>query len=182
MGSRRKNGPRANSGMTGIPAIVLDPTPITPPDYNGQSRYDTPYSPQVQEKEESIPKRITPTEIIPPTSFSPSARTYPLPASDLSNSSDGNSLPSPSLYNSPTRSTSRPALLGRQPSNNSHLSSDDAHYRRYVSQYFGITVFTNWRNSSDSRPDEDLHTKDYDDDMLDSMWGGKLVVLFNCAK
>ncbi|OXH34034.1 high-affinity cell membrane calcium channel [Cryptococcus neoformans] len=142
-----------NAEAEGIPAIVLDPTPITPPDYNGQSRYDTPYSPQVQEKEESIPKRITPTEIIPPTSFSPSARTYPLPASDLSNSSDGNSLPSPSLYNSPTRLTSRPALLGRQPSNNSHLSSDDAHYRR------------------DSRPDEDLHTKDYDDDMLDSMWG-----------
>lgn len=158
-------------GMAGIPAIVLDPTPITPPDYSGQSRYDPSYSPQVHEKEESTPKRILSTEIISPTSYFPSGKTHALPVSDLSNS---NSLPSPSFYNSPTRSTPRPESLGRQPSNSSYLSSDDAHYRRYVSQYSDITIFTNWRNSSDSKPDENLHAKDYDEGMSDSMWGGKL--------
>lgn len=166
-------------GTTGIPAIVLDPTPITPPDYNGQSRYEPPYAPQVQERGENFSTPVTSAEIRPPTSFFHSTKTHPLPASDLSHSSDGNSLPSPSIYNSPTRSTPRPALLGRQPSNSSYLSSDDVHYRRYVSQYSDVTIFTNWRISSDSIVDEDSHPKD--EGRLSSLWGGEHA-FFSLAK
>ncbi|WVO12615.1 hypothetical protein L204_100220 [Cryptococcus depauperatus] len=129
-----------NAEAKGIPAIVLEPTPATPPgDRKGifdpfdPTSYGTLYNSN--------------TSVIPPGNpFSPSSprnsdvsalslpvETSSLPASvpiKHATESPNKHSPSPSFSGSHNYSIPRHTALGRQLSNSSHLSSEDAHYRR----------------------------------------------------
>ena len=100
----------------GIPAIVLDPTPVSPPDeemnqYDDSMRETTP-----------SPSRSRQFSLSP----SPEVRTIPLHSPEMSFASINRHSPSLSVSSQPRQS------LPRRVSNSSMLSSDDAHYRRSV--------------------------------------------------
>ncbi|OCF72967.1 high-affinity cell membrane calcium channel [Kwoniella mangroviensis CBS 8886] len=156
LASRDERRRTLNAEAEGIPAIVLEPMPATPPldeiDRNpfhnlpGELRETTPSPPQ------SRMSSPTPS----PEVLSTGTHSHPL-SPDLSfNNNASMSRHSPALSvssttgNRPTHQ-SRPSL-GRQTSNGSMLSSEDAHYRR-------------------ESPTEEFIADDYFDSMATSVWG-----------
>ncbi|ODO05658.1 hypothetical protein I350_04717 [Cryptococcus amylolentus CBS 6273] len=147
-----------NAEAEGIPAIVLEPTPATPPGENdssfGSSKYNASYSAHAKEelgRSPSPPSRGSSPAQSPTAYYSPS---HSLPVTDLSMASvpGPRSHPSSPTFHGSAMSMSRPDM-GRKLSDASHLSSDDAHYRR------------------DSVSSEDLATEQVFGNASDSMWG-----------
>ncbi|WVQ85091.1 hypothetical protein IAT38_007255 [Cryptococcus sp. DSM 104549] len=149
-----------NAEAEGIPAIVLEPTPATPPGDN-----TSPFMPPAQNVVYSQHDQQTDRE---PTPSPPSTRgsspshspnippplSHPLQTPDVSFTTGRDFRGhSPALStSSQTQARSRPSSLGRHPSNSSMLSSDDAHYRR--------------DSTSEEAPPEG-----YFDSMSTSVWG-----------
>ncbi|OCF54943.1 high-affinity cell membrane calcium channel [Kwoniella mangroviensis CBS 10435] len=156
LASRDERRRTLNAEAEGIPAIVLEPMPATPPldeiDRNpfhnlpGELRETTPSPPQ------SRMSSPTPS----PEVLSTGTHSHPLSPDVSFNNNASMSRHSPALSvssttgNRPTHQ-SRPSL-GRQTSNGSMLSSEDAHYRR-------------------ESPTEEFIADDYFDSMATSVWG-----------
>ncbi|WVQ72778.1 hypothetical protein IAR50_002338 [Cryptococcus sp. DSM 104548] len=145
-----------NAEAEGIPAIVLEPTPATPPGENDHSfvssKYDDSYSSQAREELSRSPsppsRRSSPTQS--PTAYhSPSPRSLPVAELSAVNNSGPRSHPSPPTFSGSPMA--RPDV-GRKLSDASHLSSDDAHYRR------------------DSTSSEDFSNEHVFGNASDSMW------------
>ena len=119
-GQARLRSPMSTSlTVSGIPAIVLEPIPATPPLFDGDNPFDQVYDRDLSPSPPSS-HRTSPNN-------SPHARSVSLHSPEVGlgiNAHLGHS-PSLSVAGRPARSS-----LSRQHSNSSMLSSDDAHYRR----------------------------------------------------
>ncbi|WWD18487.1 hypothetical protein CI109_102939 [Kwoniella shandongensis] len=145
-----------NAEAEGIPAIVLEPMPVTPP-LDDQNPFNQPSLPSSRDQNRDRDQDVSSS---PPSSrrSSPSphqsphqSRSYsPSHSPDLSLGAANRSIGhSPSL--SIGSSQGRPSLA-RNPSNSSMLSSEDAHYRR-------------------GSPTEEVLPDNYFDSMATSIWG-----------
>ncbi|WWC88695.1 uncharacterized protein L201_003608 [Kwoniella dendrophila CBS 6074] len=155
-----------NAEAEGIPAIVLEPMPATPPleepdrnpfhDVPKESHRDP--SPSPPQSRVSSPVPYASTEIgshplSPDISYNNNSISRQSPALSVHSNTGGlsGSGGSIGIGNRPSSHQSRPSL-GRQTSNGSMLSSEDAHYRR-------------------ESPSEEIPTEDYFDTMATSVWG-----------
>ncbi|WWC62542.1 uncharacterized protein I303_105138 [Kwoniella dejecticola CBS 10117] len=171
LASRDERRRTLNAEAEGIPAIVLEPMPATPPleELDRNPFHDISLSRERERQPAAGLREITPS---PPQSRS-SSPTHSLSHSpEIPGSTGSQSHPlSPEVtFNNPAVSRHSPALsvgstgntrprshqsrpsFGRQGSNGSMLSSEDAHYRR-------------------ESPTEEVVAEDYFDSMATSVWG-----------
>ncbi|WVR06351.1 hypothetical protein IAU60_003382 [Kwoniella sp. DSM 27419] len=131
--------------IQGIPTIVLEPTPLTPP---LEARTDILDLANPAEHRSSSPSSPVSWQASPSPPLDPQGGSHPLAPGQYFSASPFFGRQSPALSVS---SAGRPAI-SRQGSSSSMLSSDDAHYRR------------------DSPVDEGV-AEDYMGDMATSVWG-----------
>ncbi|ORY24315.1 high-affinity cell membrane calcium channel [Naematelia encephala] len=162
LASRDERRRTLNAEAEGIPAIVLEPMPATPPKDGDHDAYDHPLAHDMTTPSPPPPPPILTQDLSSSQSHSPEMRTVSLGHSpDVSFSL---SRPSPSLSPS-SQHYSRPSL-GRQLSNSSMLSSEDAHYRRSVTASAYITTTNTRLRDSPSEQGNDTYV-----DSSTSIWG-----------
>ncbi|KAK8858595.1 hypothetical protein IAR55_002824 [Kwoniella newhampshirensis] len=153
LNSRDERRRTLNAEADGIPAIVLEPMPATPPS-DDQNPFNQPSLPSSRNRDQDR-DRDREVSSSPPSS----RRSSPSPSPQLHSSPLPGHGHGPG--HSPSLSISSPGggggaggkpSLARNPSNSSMLSSEDAHYRR-------------------ESPTEEVPPENYFDSMATSVWG-----------